>query len=98
ARYFATNDKEIQADEPEPAEGEGDGDYEAVARKRQMPLIAHRLNQANARLLLAFSWFHGTGPLPPAEGPGSTRTAARIFFKTAGSLDVAKGVHAYFPA
>ena len=61
--YLATNDKDLQSEEEEEADDD-DTDYEERARKRQMPLIAHRLNQANARFLLALSWLHETGPLP----------------------------------
>jgi hypothetical protein len=103
AVYLATDDKELQpaeADAPEePAESEAETDYEAVARKRQMPLVAHRLNQANARLLLALSWLHGTGPLLGPGVPGATPEAPKLVFKTAdGGLETAKAVHALFPA
>lgn len=96
--YLAINDKDLQVDEAEAEAEDGDTDYEEVARKRQMPLIAHRLNQANVRLLLALSWLHGTGPLPLPGNPGAKRTAPRLAFKEAGGIAAAKGVHELFPA
>ena len=95
--YLAINDKDIQDDEP-PESEDGDTDYEAKARKRQMPLTAHRLNQANARLLLALSWLHETGPLPLAGNPGAKRSTPKLSFKDEKGITAAKGVHALFPA
>jgi hypothetical protein len=95
--YLAINDRDIQDDEP-PESEDGDTDYEAKARKRQMPLIAHRLNQANVRLLLALSWLHETGPLPLAGNPGAKRSTPRLVFKDEKGITAAKGVHALFPA
>lgn len=95
--YLAINDKDIQDDEP-PESEDGDTDYEAKARKRQRPLTAHRLNQANARLLLALSWLHETGPLPLAGNPGAKRITPKLSFKDEKGVTAAKGVHALFPA
>jgi len=94
--YLAINDKDIQVEEAESEDG--DTDYEETARKRQMPLIAHRLNQANARLLLALSWLHETGPLPLAGNPGARRTTPKLVFKDENGVAAAKRVHALFPA
>jgi hypothetical protein len=94
--YLATNDKDLQSEEAEA--DDDDTDYEETARKRQMPLIAHRLNQANARLLLALSWLHETGPLPRPGVPGATRTTPKLVFKDADGIAAAKSVHTLFPA
>ena len=94
--YLAINDKDIQVEEAESEDG--DTDYEETARKRQMPLIAHRLNQANARLLFALSWLHETGPLPLAGNPGARRTTPKLVFKDENGVAAAKRVHALFPA
>jgi hypothetical protein len=95
--YLAIDDKDIQIDEA-PESEDGDTDYEERARKRQMPLIAHRLNQANTRFLLALSWLHGAGPLPLPGNPGAKRTAPKLAFKEGGGIAAAKGVHELFPA
>lgn len=99
--YLAIKYKTLKAEgAEEEAEEADDGntDYEGIARKRQMPLIAHRLNQASVRLLLAFSWLHGTGPEPPPEGPDSMRAVPKLVFKGTGSVVTMKSVHALFPA
>ena len=98
--YLAISDKDIQLGEAESeSESESDDtDYEETARKRQMPLIAHRLNQANVRLLLALSWLHETGPLPLAGNPGAKRSTPKLVFKDEKGITAAKSVHALFPA
>ncbi|MEP7120878.1 MAG: hypothetical protein ABJE95_08215 [Byssovorax sp.] len=100
--YLAITDKDIPLDEPESEseseEGDAGTDYEEAAKKRQRPLTAHRLNQANARLLLALSWLHDTGPVPLAGNPGARRTTPRLAFKDEKGLTAAKSVHALFPA
>lgn len=94
--YLEASDQDLTGAEPEPDAEETD--YEAAARKRQMPLIAHRVNQANARLLLAFSWLHGTGPEPPAGGASGPRKPPRLVFKEGSVIAFAKRVHTLFPA
>ncbi len=96
--YLAISDKDIQLGEAESESESDDTDYEETARKRQMPLIAHRLNQANVRLLLALSWLHETGPLPLAGNPGAKRSTPKLVFKDEKGITAAKSVHALFPA
>ena len=101
AAYLATDEKDLKAadaEEPEGGEGEGEVDYEAVARQRQMPVVAHRLNQANLRLLLAFSWMHDVGPSIAGGVPGAAAAAPRIAWKAGEGIETAKRVHALFPS
>lgn len=55
--YMRVDEAELGLPDPETTD-EGE-DMEAVMRGRMVPLVAHRLNQANLRLLLAFSALHG---------------------------------------
>ena len=69
--YLAIDEAALLAGLPDPGEAPAEGERvsRAALEQRIEPWMAHRINQANLRLLLSFSWMHGVGPdlsTPPA--------------------------------
>lgn len=87
AGYLASDEQELSAGEPE-----------APALGRERALLAHRLNQANLRLLLAFSWLNGSGPRPLDGVAPAARDDRPISFIDRDGLEMARNVHARCPA